>query len=228
VGPPRRSRGTVVASAAVDGDGGTPFDAVLARARAGDQSAWAALYDALAPQLLGYLRVRGARDADGVLGDVFLHVARGIRGFDGDGLKFRSWVFVVATSRLLDERRRLRRRPTESLESATEERVREPVDVQAEVEQAAAAAEVDLLLCGLTPDQRQVVELRVFGELTSQEVADIVGKPVGAVKALYRRGLGALRRALEPAGDAEKDQSLLPFPGRGVPLRLPAAVTKRP
>ena len=204
-----------------------PFDALLARAREGDEAAWAALYDSLAPQVLGYVRVRGARDAEGVLGDVFLHVARGIAAFDGGGSKFRSWVFVVATSRLLDERRRLRRKPTESIDTVTEDRLREPADVQAEVEQAAAAAEVDLLLCSLTPDQRQVVELRVFGELTSQEVAEIVGKPVGAVKALYRRGLAALRRALEPSGGAEIDQTLLPFPARGVPLRLPAAVTKR-
>ncbi|MGH9274290.1 MAG: RNA polymerase sigma factor, partial [Acidimicrobiales bacterium] len=142
------------------------FDAALSGARTGDEAAWAALYDHLAPQVLGYLRVRGATDAEGVLGDVFLHVARGIDEFDGDCSGFRSWVFVIATSRLLDDRRRLRRRPTEPLEGVVEEHLCSPVDVQAEVEQSAAAAEARRLLEALTPDQRAVVELRVFAGLT--------------------------------------------------------------
>jgi RNA polymerase sigma-70 factor (ECF subfamily) len=203
------------------------FDRVLAGARGGDQAAWAQLYDSLAAQVLGYLRVRGATDPDEVLGDVFLHVARGIGEFTGDIAGFRSWVFVIATSRLQDERRRLRRKPTEPLDGAVEEHLRGSADVEAEVEQAAAASAAQRLLQILTPDQRAVVELRVFGGLASQEVAEIVGKPVGAVKALYRRGLGALRRELEPdfSGAAE-EPSLLPIPAAAVPRRLHAAVTK--
>lgn len=211
----------------MSGDGALGFDDLLVRARTGDEAAWATLYDALAPQVLGYARVRGAIDAEEVLGDVFLHVARGIDGFEGDGSGFRSWVFVIATSRLLDERRRLRRKPTDPLDAAVEARLSGGDDVEAEVEQAAAAAEVQLLLEALTADQRTVIELRVFGGLTSQEVADIVGKPLGAVKALYRRGIGALRRELEPAVGDSTEPSLLPFPVAAVPLRRSAAVTER-
>jgi len=203
------------------------FDEALAGARASDEAAWAVLYDALAPQVLGYLRVRGAADAEEVLGDVFLHVARGIDDFEGDCSGFRSWVFVIATSRLLDERRRLRRRPTEPLDGTVEAHLCSPTDVETEVEQAAAAVEAQGLLAVLTPDQRTVVELRVFGGLTSQEIAAIIDKPVGAVKALYRRGLGALRRDLE-VRDREPDRavSLLPPPSVAVPLRWSPAVTE--
>src|SRR5690606_28848761 len=150
--------------------------------RAGDEGAWAVLYDCLAPQILGYLRVKGAADAEEVLGDVFLHVARGIHDFDGDASGFRSWVFVIATSRLYDERRRLRRKPTDPLDPVAEERLTSAIDVQLEVEEAATVEAVHEMLELLTPDQRQVVELRIFADLTSQEVADIVGKPLGAVK----------------------------------------------
>jgi RNA polymerase sigma-70 factor (ECF subfamily) len=203
------------------------FEEVLAGARDGDDAAWATLYDALAPQVLGYVRARGATDGEEVLGDVFLHVARGIDDFEGDMSGFRSWVFVIATSRLLDERRRLRRKPTEVLDPTVEADLGGSVDVEEEVERRAAAAEVQELLAALTPDQRTVVELRVFGELTSQEVADIVDKPAGAVKALYRRGLGALRRELEPTNGRADEVSLLPLPSAAVPLRLSPAVTER-
>ena len=192
----------------MDRDDPVGFDRILDRARAGDEHAWAELYDALAPQLLGYLRVRGATDAESVLGDVFLHVARGIHDFEGDSSGFRSWVFVIATSRVLDERRRLRRKPTEPLAEAAAEALRSTDDVQADVEASIAASAAAELLDLLTPDQRAVVALRVFGELTSPEVSLIVGKPVGAVKALYRRGIATLRRELlgdtVPAGPARQ------------------------
>ncbi|MGK2928448.1 MAG: RNA polymerase sigma factor [Acidimicrobiales bacterium] len=178
------------------------FDRVLDRALAGDEGAWAHLYDSLAPQLLGYLRIRGAQDAEALVGDTFLHVARGIAGFEGTQSGFRSWVFVIASSRLLDERRRLRRKPTEPLETVVAERLSCRDDVQAEVEQMAAADAASDLLTLLTPDQRAVVALRVFGGLTSAEVAEIVDKPLSAVKALYRRGLATLRRQL--VGDADE------------------------
>jgi RNA polymerase sigma factor (sigma-70 family) len=216
----------VVTSPAVDSDGALEFDALLARARTGDDAAWAELYDSVAPQLLGYVRSRGALDAEEVLGDVFLHVARGIGDFEGDGSGFRSWVFVIATSRLLDERRRVRRKPTDPLDSDTEERLGGPADVEAEVEQSAAATEVQALLAVLTPDQRTVIQLRIFGELTSQEISDTIGKPLGAVKALYRRGLGALRRELEPTVPEAVGASVLPFPSAAVSLQASAAVTE--
>ena len=49
----------------------------------------------------------------------------------------------------------------------------------------------------LTEDQRDVLSLRVIGNLTLEETAEVMGKQVGAVKALQRRGLIALREHLE-------------------------------
>src|SRR3546814_5506314 len=91
----------------------------------------------------------------------------------------------------------MRRKPTDPLEAGVEDHLCSTADVEAEVERSAAATEVQHLLGALTDDQRAVVELKIFGELTSQEAADILGKPVGAVKAQYRRALGALRRQIE-------------------------------
>jgi RNA polymerase sigma-70 factor (ECF subfamily) len=56
------------------------------------------------------------------------------------------------------------------------------------------------LLAELTPDQRDVLLLRVVADLTVEQVAEVVGKPAGAVKALQRRGLAALRRLVEAEG----------------------------
>jgi len=219
----------VVASPTVRRECELGFDALLSRARTGDEHAWAHLYDSLAPQVLGYLRARGATDAEEVLGDVFLHVARGMDGFSGDAAGFRSWVFVIATSRLHDERRRARRKPTTPLDqSATEDQLSSSVDVEQQVEEAAVVQELHEMLRVLTAEQRAVVELRVFAGLSSQEVSEVVGKPVGAVKALYRRGLGSLRRHLELGGQTSSSPSpsqLLAFRRPAVPVGAASAVT---
>jgi RNA polymerase sigma-70 factor (ECF subfamily) len=49
----------------------------------------------------------------------------------------------------------------------------------------------------LTEDQQQVLILRFFQDLTAAQVAEIVGKSVGAVQALQHRALGALQRSLQ-------------------------------
>jgi RNA polymerase sigma-70 factor (ECF subfamily) len=52
----------------------------------------------------------------------------------------------------------------------------------------------------LAPEQRDVLLLRVLGDLTVEEVARAVGKSPGAVKALQRRGLSAIKRTLAEEG----------------------------
>jgi hypothetical protein len=52
----------------------------------------------------------------------------------------------------------------------------------------------------LAPDQRDVLLLRVLGELTVEEVAGVIGKSPGAVKALQRRGLAAIKLTLAKEG----------------------------
>jgi RNA polymerase sigma-70 factor (ECF subfamily) len=59
---------------------------------------------------------------------------------------------------------------------------------------------VQALLGELTPDQRQVLALRVIADLSLEQAAEAVGKPVGAVKALQHRALETLRRKI--AGEA--------------------------
>ena len=53
------------------------------------------------------------------------------------------------------------------------------------------------LLAGLTEEQREVLSLRVVADLTVEQVAEVVGRSAGAVKALQRRALATLRRQIE-------------------------------
>ena len=69
-------------------------------------------------------------------------------------------------------------------------------DVEAEAIARLAQERVQQLLGRLSPDQRDVLALRILAELSVDETAAVLGKSYEAVKALQRRGLASLRRAL--------------------------------
>jgi RNA polymerase sigma factor (sigma-70 family) len=171
----------------------------LVAAQAGDPVALERLYRQLAPAVLGYLRAQGARDPEDLVSETFVGMVRGFPRFHGDERAFRSWLFSIAHRRLVDERRTLARRPLE---------VVPPADLP---DKPGGNAEDDALASigarwardavgRLTPDQRDVVLLRVLGDLPVEEVARILGRTLGAVKSLQRRGLLALARHLDREG----------------------------
>jgi RNA polymerase sigma-70 factor (ECF subfamily) len=176
------------------------FLVLLQDARRGDESAWATIYRGLAPAVLGYLRTSRAPEPDDTLSEVFLQVARDLDGFDGDERQFRAWVFTIAHHRLVDARRHSARRPVELVAEIPETETAPPDEAAEQAMAGIGAEQVQRVLGVLSPDQRAVLLLRVVGELTVDEVARALGKRPGAVKALQRRGLAAVRRELTRGG----------------------------
>lgn len=176
---------------------GEQFASVLDAARAGADWAWKILYESLAPTVLGYLRARGAPDPEGVTGEVFCQLVRDIHRFEGDEDGFRSWVFVMAHHRLLDDLRRRKRRPESPAEPGSFSELAEPSDVEGLVVNRRRAHEIRAIIDELTPAQRDVLLLRIYGEMSIEEVAAAMGRRPGAIKALQRRGLEAVRRRLD-------------------------------
>ena len=174
---------------------GDNFEPALDAAKAGADWAWAVLYRELAGPVTGYLASRGAPEPEDLAAETFLQVARNIQSFEGGEEAFRSWVFVIAHRRLIDTRRKKRREP--DLSTLPDDDHHSGGDVEGEALDRLVTGELRLALEILTEDQRDVLSLRIIGNLTLEETAEAVGKRVGAVKALQRRGLIALREHLE-------------------------------
>lgn len=174
------------------------LDSLVVAARAGGGWAFARLWEELAGSVAGYLRARGVDEVDDVTSEVFLAAFAGIRRFEGDGARFRSWLFTIAHHRGVDGLRGqiktggretyvddLDRRTVPSAEDSSLERLQ--------------SDEVRVALAALTPEQRDVVLLRFVADLSLDEVAAITGRNTGAVKQLQRRGVQQLRRHLNGA-----------------------------
>lgn len=183
-------------SAARTASGGVPddaFEAVLLAAQSGAQWACTNLWVDHAPAVMAFLRARGSQEPEDLTSEVFLAVFDGLDRFRGDAADFRTFVFTIAYRRLVDELRRRAKRGHHVEWSAELDDRRSPSAEQSAIEQLADAS-TRALLEGLPPDQRDVMVLRILGDLTVDQIAEVLGKRQGAVKALQRRALESLRK----------------------------------
>ena len=170
------------------------FQTVLEACRLGAGWAWRQIYDDLAPSVLRYFRFRGAPEPEDLLGDTFVTVVRKLPTFNGGERDFRAWVFTIARSRSIDDSRARARRPVRP--ASVDELIAHghSGDVEAEALRSLATQHIRGVLGQLTDDQRDVLALRLLEGLTIDEIAQVLGKRPGAVKALQARGIAAIRR----------------------------------
>ena len=176
------------------------FESVLSGAQDGASWALTILYRDLHPRVLRYLSVREPTEAEDLASEVWLDVASGIGRFRGDEDGFRAWVFTIARRRLLDLRRRtsVRREKPVPLDLLGGERG--VGDAEGEALASIQADAALALIATLPPDQSDVVLLRVIGDLSVADVATILGKRPGAVRALQHRALRHLARIVSREG----------------------------
>ncbi len=176
----------------------SPIRSVRSLSAAKNGCAWSfeRLYRQLAGQVASYLRWHRASDPDGLTNEVFAQVHRNLASFEGDEHGFRSLLFTIAHARLIDDRRSTSRQPNVVGDSRLEEGMC-CGDVEDDAFADMAHDEIRRLLAILSPDQRDVVLLRIVADLSVEDVARMLDKREGAIKALQHRALAALRRHLE-------------------------------
>jgi RNA polymerase sigma-70 factor (ECF subfamily) len=172
------------------------FQTTLTAARAGAEWAWAALYRESAPALLRYLKARRVTDPENTLGEIFFQVVRKLPDFAGGESEFRAWLFAICRNRIIDQARYEKRRPVGSSLDRLPETSYELPTAHQEASSPFAQQEVVDLLRHLTPEQQDVLFLRVLAGLTLEETAQVLNKTSGAVKRLQSRGLSSLRRKI--------------------------------
>jgi RNA polymerase sigma-70 factor (ECF subfamily) len=177
--------------------GGDAFASVLAAAQAGASWACTKIWNDHAPAVAAYLRTRGSREPDDVTSDVFLTVFDRLHSFSGNAAAFRSFVFSIAHRRLVDELR-MRGRRGETVELTPAEDPRRASSAEDEATSRLGDHQVLALLTALPADQRDVMVLRIVADLTVEQVAEVLGKRPGAVKALQRRAIERLRKNFDP------------------------------
>ena len=167
---------------------------LVTRAKAGDQDAVDALYRLHVDRIYAYLaaNVGNQHDAEDLTTQTFMRMIESLDRFQPRATPFAAWLFRIARNLAIDHFRaaaRARARP-QSGGGAT------PRDASAE-DEALSVLDREVLreeLATLPLGQREVLTLKFVCGLTNAEVASVLSKTEGAVKALERRALRTLQR----------------------------------
>ena len=170
-------------------------------ARSLDDAAWAEVYRRHARQVYGYIyfRLRDQHTAEDLAADVFVKAIAGIQAYTWRGTPLLAWLYRIAHNVTADYRKSAARR---AQHVASEEA--EAADARDTLGELDARTDMMRAIGALTEEQQQVIILRFYQEMSTADVARIVGKPETAVKALQARGLRALRRAFGASGPQEE------------------------
>ena len=162
-----------------------------------DRAGLAAIYDEHYPLIYRYIyRQVGDVELTRDLADEGFHrLLRSVQKQKHPGQHLKAWLYRTAHNIVVDHYRRQQHRQHLPLD---EELIDADDDPAQTAERRASAARVRAALHKLTPQQRQVIALKFLEELSNQEVAAVLSKPVGAVKSLQHRALAALQRHLDP------------------------------
>ncbi len=115
---------------------------------------------------------------------------------DGDGAStFRVWLFQIARNAVSNQRRARRRHPQAPLEAAA--LVADPLDIEAGAAARDDAASAWRVIGRLPADRRRALVLRFVEEMSTAEIAGILGKSEGAVRVLIHRALRSVARHME-------------------------------
>lgn len=178
---------------------GQDFGAVVEAAARGEHEALTNLFRAYQPMLLRYLRSQQADVADDVASEVWIAAARRLHAFSGDESGFRRWLFTIARRRLIESRRKQARQrsdaaPPDELDGLEPGWQSERVDpATLVVDQISAQQALEAVVADLTPDQADVVLLRVVAGFDVAEVATVMDRTPESVRVLCHRALRRLR-----------------------------------
>jgi RNA polymerase sigma-70 factor (ECF subfamily) len=135
-------------------------------------------------------------DAADLTQDVFVRAFKGLHSFKGDSA-LGTWLYRVGVNVCLN-RVALKTPKLETIEPEHHVDQRDP-DAHELVARGERAIVVRRAIAKLPPKQRATLVLRIYQEMSHEEIATVLGSSVGAVKANFFHALGNLKRLLQQA-----------------------------
>jgi RNA polymerase sigma-70 factor (ECF subfamily) len=167
----------------------------------GDQAAFTLLYDEYFNKVYRYVltQVKNQSEAEDLTQEVFIKALHAIGSYKQKGAPFASWLFRIARNNIIDFWRKQKGKKTTNIdEAASLASEDDPVDITERRTEAELLADALKLL---PQAQKEVVSLRFVSGLSIAEVAKVLGKKEGTIKALQFNGMISMRKILSETGN---------------------------
>lgn len=182
-------------------DTATPFQLLVLRAKSGDKDAFAEIYETHLTPVYRYLYVRlqNKEEAEDIVQETFLKAYQALERYELTRESFLPYLFTIARN-LAINRTRKKRPDTMPQDELERNAPAGEGDTQWFTEQEERKKTVSRALLLLTESEREIIELRFFGEQTYSEIAECTGKKEDAIRQHVARAMKKMRSHL---GDQE-------------------------
>jgi RNA polymerase sigma-70 factor, ECF subfamily len=164
-------------------------DDLMDRIKRKDPAAWESVYLEIYPRLRGYAAKRVDQDqASDIVAETMARAVGSIERFDPTGVGLSAWIFGICRHVIADRYRaveRDRKQPVAPLEISE--------DIGAALEGNEEAQAMKRAYQMLSDDDREILDLRVIGGLTAEDVGALLARKPGAVRMAQSRALERLR-----------------------------------
>jgi RNA polymerase sigma-70 factor (ECF subfamily) len=145
-------------------------------------------YDKIARYV--YVHIGNKEEAEDIAGEVFLKALKSLKSYREQGVPMQGWLFRIAHNLTVDYLRKMNKRRTVPIDSVVLQGNDNPANT---AEKNIDFERVTEAMKELTTEQREVINLRFFGGLTSKEVGGVLDKSDGAVREMQRAAIEKLR-----------------------------------
>lgn len=164
---------------------------IINECQQGNWSNFGQLYDYYIKRIYSfvYYKTSHKETAEDLVSQTFMKAVSRISQYYADKGTFSSWLYQIAENTVIDHYRK--QKPAENIDDVWD--LQANINIEEEVEHTRELEELKKYLDILTPEQRKIIVLRVWDELSYKEISEIVNKSEDNCKMIYSRALKSIK-----------------------------------
>src|SRR3989344_1951311 len=171
-------------------------DEIIKKILKGNPAEFSRLYDAYIDKIYRFVffKTRHKETAEDLTSDIFIKALSKIQTFNPDKASFSVWLYRIARNTVIDHYRT--RKVTLNIEDAWD--IVSPDNVADQAHANLSLRQVEQYIQKLKPEQRDLVVLRVWGDLSYKEISEIMNKGENSLKIAFSRIMRTMRKDIGP------------------------------
>ncbi|MEF9992474.1 MAG: sigma-70 family RNA polymerase sigma factor [Peptostreptococcaceae bacterium] len=133
--------------------------------------------------------------------DIFISVLKGLHRFDGNKATFKTWIYKIATNKIIDYYRSNKYKYKNLLDDIDRVHIETGDDFVLNLEHREDIKKVQCIVNELDRDQQEIFRLKIFMDMQFNEISEILGMPISTIKSKYYRLIKKIRDEFNKKGD---------------------------